>query len=142
MYRPGVDLSAIAAVKAAVSIPVIGNGDIMSVEDALRMKRETGCDGLMIARGAMGNPWLFAEIRALLEGREFIPPTLEERIETALSQMAQMIEEKGERVGFAESKKQMAWYIHGVTGAAEARGRLMTAVSADEVADVMRGLIR
>jgi tRNA-dihydrouridine synthase B len=142
MYRPGVDLSAIAAVKAAVSIPVIGNGDIMSVEDALRMKRETGCDGLMIARGAMGNPWLFAEIRALLEGREFVPPTLEERIETALSQMAQMIEEKGERVGFAESKKQMAWYIHGVTGAAEARGRLMTAVSADEVADVMRGLIR
>ena len=142
MYRPGVDLAAIAAVKAAVSIPVIGNGDIMSVEDALRMKRETGCDGLMIARGAMGNPWLFAEIRALLEGREFVPPTLEERIETALSQMAQMIEEKGERVGFAESKKQMAWYIHGVTGAAEARGRLMTATSAAEVADVMRGLIR
>ena len=142
MYRPGVDLAAIAAVKAAVSIPVIGNGDIMSVEDALRMKRETGCDGLMIARGAMGNPWLFAEICALLEGREFVPPTLEERIETALSQMAQMIEEKGERVGFAESKKQMAWYIHGVTGAAEARGRLMTATSADEVADVMRGLIR
>ena len=142
MYRPGVDLAAIAAVKAAVSIPVIGNGDIMSVEDALRMKRETGCDGLMIARGAMGNPWLFAEIRALLEEREFVPPTLEERIETALSQMAQMIEEKGERVGFAESKKQMAWYIHGVTGAAEARGRLMTATSAAEVADVMRGLIR
>ena len=142
MYRPGVDLAAIASVKAAVTIPVIGNGDVMSVEDALRMKRETGCDGLMIARGAMGNPWLFAEIRALLEGREFVPPTLEERIETALSQMAQMIEEKGERVGFAESKKQMAWYIHGVTGAAEARGRLMTATSADEVADVMRGLIR
>ena len=142
MYRPGVDLAAIASVKAAVTIPVIGNGDVMSVEDALRMKRETGCDGLMIARGAMGNPWLFAEIRALLEGREFVPPTLEERIETALSQMAQMIEEKGERVGFAESKKQMAWYIHGVTGAAEARGRLMAATSADEVADVMRGLIR
>ena len=116
MYRPGVDLAAIASVKAAVTIPVIGNGDVMSVEDALRMKRETGCDGLMIARGAMGNPWLFAEIRALLEGREFVPPTLEERIETALSQMAQMIEEKGERVGFAESKKQMAWYIHGITG--------------------------
>ena len=141
MYRPGVDLEAIAAVKAAVSIPVIGNGDIMSVADALNMKKVTGCDGLMIARGAMGNPWLFAEIAAALEGREFVPPTLQERIETALSQMAQMIEEKGLRVGFAESKKQMAWYIHGVTGAAEARGRLMTATSPDEAQAVMRGLI-
>ena len=142
MYRPGVDLSAIAAVKAAVSIPVIGNGDIMSAADALTMKEKTGCDGLMIARGAMGNPWLFAEIAAALEGREFVPPTLQERIETALSQMARMIEEKGERVGFAESKKQMAWYIHGVTGAAEARGRLMTATSPSEVETIMRGLIR
>ena len=141
MYRPGVDLEAIAAVKAAVSIPVIGNGDIMSAVDALTMKEKTGCDGLMIARGAMGNPWLFAEIAAALEGREFVPPTLQERIETALSQMARMIEEKGERVGFAESKKQMAWYIHGVTGAAEARGRLMTATSPSEVETVMRGLI-
>ncbi|MBR2620854.1 MAG: tRNA dihydrouridine synthase DusB [Clostridia bacterium] len=142
MYRPGVDLDAIAAVKAAVSIPVIGNGDIMSVADALNMKEKTGCDGLMIARGAMGNPWLFAEIAAALEGREFVPPSLQERIETALSQMAQMIEEKGERVGFAESKKQMAWYIHGVVGAAEARGRLMTATTPCEVETVMRGLIR
>ncbi len=142
MYRPGVDLEAIAAVKAAVSIPVIGNGDIMSAADALTMKEKTGCDGLMIARGAMGNPWLFAEIAAALEGREFVPPTLQERIETALSQMARMIEEKGERVGFAESKKQMAWYIHGVTGAAEARGRLMTATNPCEVETIMRELIR
>jgi tRNA-dihydrouridine synthase B len=142
MYRPGVDLSAIAAVCAAVSIPVIGNGDIMSAADAINMKEKTGCDGLMIARGAMGNPWLFAEIKAALEGREFVPPTLEERIETAISQMDRMIEEKGERVGFAESKKQLAWYIHGVTGAAEARGRLMTATSPDEAADIMRGLLR
>ncbi len=142
MYRPGVDLDAIAAVKAAVSVPVIGNGDIMSVADAMNMKEKTGCDGLMIARGAMGNPWLFAEIAAALEGREFVPPSLQERIETALFQMAQMIEEKGERVGFAESKKQMAWYIHGVVGAAEARGRLMTATTPCEVETVMRGLIR
>lgn len=142
MYRPGVDLLAIAAVKAAVSIPVIGNGDIMSAEDAVRMKQETGCDGLMIARGAMGNPWLFAEIAAALERREFVPPTMEERIETAIEQMDQMLLEKGERVGFAESKKQMAWYIHGVTGAAEARGRLMTADSPEMVKTILRTLIR
>lgn len=142
MYRPGVDLEAIAAVKAALSIPVIGNGDIMSAADALHMKQVTGCDGLMIARGAMGNPWLFSEIVAALEGREFTPPMLQERIETALAQMEQMIVEKGERVGFAESKKQMAWYIHGLNGAAEARGRLMTATSPAQVEAVMRGLIR
>ena len=141
MYRPGVDLEQIAAVKAAVRVPVIGNGDIYTAEDALRMKRETNCDGLMIARGAMGNPWLFSEIVCALEGRAFTPPTMRERIETALSQMAQMIEEKGERVGFAESKKQMAWYIHGVKGAAEARGRMMTAQDAGEVARILRGLI-
>ncbi len=141
MYRPGVDLAQIAAVKAAVRIPVIGNGDIYTAEDALRMKRETNCDGLMIARGAMGNPWLFSEIVCALEGRAFTPPTMRERIETALSQMAQMIEEKGERVGFAESKKQMAWYIRGVKGAAEARGRMMTAQSAAEVEEILRRLI-
>ena len=142
MYRPGVDLSAIAAVKAAVSVPVIGNGDIMSAADAIRMKEQTGCDGLMIARGAMGNPWLFAEIKAALEGREFVPPTLQECIETAISQMERMIAEKGERVGFAESKKQLAWYIHGIAGAAEARGRLMTAANPEEAADIMHGLVR
>ncbi len=141
MYRPGVDLSAIAAVKEAVKIPVIGNGDIMSAADALNMKRTTRCDGLMIARGAMGNPWLFAEIAAALEEREFVPPTLEERIETAIGQMNRMLLEKGERVGFAESKKQMAWYIHGVVGAAEARGRLMTADSPQQVECILRGLI-
>lgn len=141
MYRPGVDLTQIAAVKAAVRIPVIGNGDIYTAADALRMKRETGCDGLMIARGAMGNPWLFAEITAALEGRDFVAPTMRERIETALTQMAQMIEEKGERVGFAESKKQMAWYIHGIRGAAEARGRMMTASTPQEVEDILRALI-
>ncbi len=142
MYRPGVDLETIAAVKAAVRVPVIGNGDIMSAEDALNMKKVTGCDGLMIARGAMGNPWLFSEIAAALEGREFTPPTLEERVKTAIGQMVRMIEEKGERVGFAESKKQLAWYIHGVAGAADARGRLMTATSPQEAEQIMLGLIR
>jgi tRNA-dihydrouridine synthase len=76
-----------------------------------------------------------------MEGRAFTPPTMSERIETALSQMRQMIEEKGLRVGFAESKKQMSWYIHGVKGAAEARGRMMTAADADEVERILRGLI-
>ncbi len=141
MYRPGVNLAMIAAVKAALRIPVIGNGDIYTAADALRMKRETGCDGLMIARGAMGNPWLFAEIIAAMEGREFVAPNLCERMETALAQMTRMMEEKGERVGLAESKKQLACYIHGVKGAAEVRGRLMTATTPSEVEHILRGLM-
>ena len=140
MYRPGVNLEAIAAVKEALHIPVIGNGDIMSAEDAMTMWRVTGCDGLMIARGAMGNPWLFAEIIAKLQGRPFEKPTLSERVDTALSQMEQMIAEKGERVGFAEAKKQMAWYIHGVMGAAEARGRIMSASAPSEIERILREL--
>ena len=105
----------------------------------LRAVKEMGYQGVEFA-GLFGHS--ASEIRAMLEGESFTPPTLEERIETALAQMAHMIEEKGERVGFAESKKQMAWYIHGVSGAADARGRLMTATTPDEVAGVMRGLIR
>lgn len=141
MYRPGVCLEQIAAVKAAVRIPVIGNGDIYTADDALNMKRQTGCDALMIARGAMGNPWLFSEIVCALERREFTPPTLQERIETAISQMRQMMDEKGEQAGFAESKKQMSWYIHGIRGAAEARGRMMTAQSPQQMESILRGLI-
>lgn len=141
MYAPGVDLEAIAAVKQAVRIPVIGNGDIASAEDALRMKRLTGCDGLMIARGAMGNPWLFSDIIAALNGETPRPVTLTERIETALSQLRQMLLEKGERVGLAEGKKQMAWYIHGVAGAAEARGRIMNATTPEQIEGVMYELL-
>ncbi len=140
MYRPGVDLAMIAAVKAAVRIPVIGNGDIYTAADALHMKQVTGCDGWMIARGAMGNPWIFSEITAALEGRAYTPPTLAERLSLAIEHMAAMMAEKGEKVGFAESKKQVAWYIHGVSGAAAARGKLMNATTADEALELLRAL--
>ena len=137
MYRPGVSLEQIAAVKAAVSIPVIGNGDIYTAADALHMKKVTGCDGWMIARGAMGNPWLFAEITAALEGTVYTPPTLSERLSLAREHMRAMMQEKGEKVGFSESKKQMAWYIHGVPGAAAARGKLMLCTTAKEAEEVL-----
>ena len=140
MYRPGVSLEQIAAVKAAVRIPVIGNGDIYTAEDALHMKEITGCDGWMIARGAMGNPWLFAEITAALQGIPYQPPTLTERLSLAQEHMRAMMEEKGEKVGFAESKKQVAWYIHGVSGAAAARGKLMLSTSAQEAFDILNRL--
>ena len=140
MYRPGVSLEQIAAVKAAVRIPVIGNGDIYSAADALRMKEQTACDGWMIARGAMGNPWIFAEITAALQGTAFTPPTLTERLSLAREHMQMMMAEKGEKVGFAESKKQVAWYIHGIPGAAAARESLMLSTTAKQALTVLDAL--
>ncbi len=138
LYEPGVDRSVIAAVKAAVSVPVMGNGDIYTAADALSMMDETGCDGVMIARGAMGNPWLFAEIAAAMDGTDFVLPPAAERFEVALSQVREMIAEKGERVGVAEAKKHLAWYCHGMEGAAAARGRIMQAGSYGELAAILR----
>ena len=92
----------------------------------------------MIARGAMGNPWVFSEICAALDGRDYAPPKAAERFETALNQVREMIAEKGERVGIAEAKKHLAWYCHGMEGAAAARGRLMQASSYDELAMILR----
>ncbi len=138
LYEPGVDRTVIAAVKAAVSVPVMGNGDIYTAADALSMMDETDCDGVMIARGAMGNPWLFAEICAALDGQDFALPPATERFEVALSQVREMIAEKGERVGVAEAKKHLAWYCHGMEGAAAARGRIMTASNYDELAAILR----
>ena len=138
MYEPGVDRSVITAVKQTVSIPVLGNGDIYTAADALSMMAETGCDGVMIARGAMGNPWVFSEICATLDGNSYTPPPAAERFEVALTQVREMIEEKGERVGVAEAKKHLAWYCHGMEGAAAARSRLMLAASYDELAAILR----
>lgn len=137
LYTPGIDLGIIEAVKRAVSIPVIGNGDVTVAEDAVNMMAETGCDGVMIGRGAMGNPWLFSEINARLDGKEYIRPSVSERIDTALAQLDSMIAHKGERVGLAEGKKHMAWYLSGIRGAAAARNSVMTAQDRDEIANIL-----
>ncbi len=137
LYEPGVDRTVIASVKSAVSIPVMGNGDIYSAADALSMMAETGCDGVMIARGAMGNPWLFAEIVAALDGRPYTPPTAAERFDVALAQVREMIAEKGARVGVAEAKKHLAWYCHGMAGAAAARGRIMQAATYGDLESIL-----
>ena len=136
MYAPSADWSIIRAVKEAVSIPVVGNGDIFSAADAQRMLRETGCDGIMIARGAQGNPWIFSEIRHALCGLPYTPPTLEERLTVALEHARALVDLKGERVGIAESRKHMAWYLHGVRGAAAARGEIMRASTLSELQEI------
>ena len=132
-YLPGIDMSVIERVKKGVSVPVVGNGDIYSADDAIKMMESTGCDGVMIGRGAQGAPWIFEEIIARLEGREFVPPSVEQIKQIALAQLEKMIQERGERLGIAEGKKHMAWYINGVRGAAQARANVMTSSSYVEI---------
>ncbi len=135
-YSPGVDRQIIGQVKASVSIPVIGNGDIYGFSDAFRMISETGCDGIMIGRGAMGNPWIFEEISAGLAGKVYEKPSVSARLAVASAHLASMIEDKGERVGLAEAKKHMAWYLQGMRGSATARSAIMQATSAEEIVTI------
>ena len=141
MYSGLADREIIADVKAAVSVPVIGNGDIVDGASARDMIERTGCDGIMIGRGAMGNPWIFAEICAFLEGREYTAPSLEEISEVALAQLRAMIEDKGERIGIAESRKHLCKYLKGFSGASEARGRLNLAESYREMEAIFGELL-
>ncbi|MBR5538494.1 MAG: tRNA dihydrouridine synthase DusB [Clostridia bacterium] len=140
MYSGKADLEIIAAVKKAVKIPVIGNGDIFSAEAAKRMFEFTGCDGIMIARGAMGNPWIFEELHAFFDRKEFTPPTIDERIGEAVRHLDLMCEFKEERFAIPEARKIMSLYIHGIKGAADARGRINTAATADEMKEILYSL--
>ncbi len=140
LYTPGIDLGVIERVKHSVSIPVIGNGDIQSADDAVNMIKYTGCDGVMVGRGAMGNPWIFSEIIARLDGHEFVTPTVNERIQTAILQLDAIVEHKGERVGIAEGKKHVAWYLSGMRGSAAARNAVMTAKSREELLGILEDI--
>ncbi|MBQ2767933.1 MAG: tRNA dihydrouridine synthase DusB [Clostridia bacterium] len=141
MYAPSADYHVIAAVKAAVDIPVIGNGDIASAADLRHMAEISGCDGYMIGRGAQGNPWLFAELTTALEGREYTPPTPEERVAVAAEHLRLLVADKGEDIGVREARKHMAWYIHSRPGSAAARAAIMQAERAEEMLDILQGLL-
>ena len=123
-YSGKADWSVIQAVKRAVSLPVIGNGDIVDGESAARMLEETGCARVMVGRAAQGNPWVFAEINAALRGEAWTPPTLEARLETALRHLDMALALYGPNKGVLEMRKHVAWYISGVPGAARLRERV------------------
>lgn len=131
-YSPGVDLDIIGEVVAALSVPVIGNGDIFTASDAKKMLDVTGCDGIALARGAMGAPWLFSEIASLLDGREYTPPSRAEIMNTALRHLSLAVADKGERRGLAEAKVVLSHYLRGIRGATRGRVALMNSTSADE----------
>ncbi|MBR3026340.1 MAG: tRNA dihydrouridine synthase DusB [Oscillospiraceae bacterium] len=123
MYSGKSDMNIIKEVKKAVSIPVIGNGDIASLDDALRMYDYTGCDLVMIGRATYGNPWLFKEIDAYFEGKPFTPPDLETRLETMLYHLRLAMSDKPEHIAIQEARKHFAWYLTGMYGAASFRAR-------------------
>ena len=122
MYIPGIDLDIIRAVKEAVEIPVIGNGDIASPEDALAMLRQTGCDGVMIARAALGDPWLFERVNAAIEGLPEPPaPNLQARMNALRRQVEEMVDLKGEYTAMPQARAQAIHYMKGLKGAAALR---------------------
>lgn len=123
MYQPYADWSIIKAVKDAVKIPVIGNGDVTGAQSACRMIEETGCDMVMVGRAALGNPWVFREINAYLSEscRIMPPPSVPERILVIRRHIELLCGDKGENRGMREARKHVAWYMHGLKGAAEMR---------------------
>ncbi len=139
-YAPSSDNRVIAEVKKSVSVPVFGNGDINTADDARRMLDETGCDGLMIARGCMGNPWLFAEITAMLEGRTCEVPDLRMRIEAAYKHAEALVAENGKQ-GIVKARGQLAWYVKGIEGAAAARAAINAATELSELKNILNGLV-
>lgn len=122
MYIPPIDAGAITAIKQAVSIPVLANGDVTTAEGALDLLEKTGCDGVMIGRGALGDPWLFDRVRAALLGEEPpAEPTLNQRMAALRRQIYEMCEEKGEWLAMPQARSQAMHYMKGLRGAASLR---------------------
>lgn len=136
-YSGKADWEIIRQVKEAVKIPVIGNGDILTAEDAIRMKEETGCDGFMIARGAQGNPWIFKQILHYFETGEHLPkPSAEEMVDMILRHASMQLEFKGEYTGIREIRKHAAWYTSGYKHAAKLRSAINEVESFEELKEL------
>lgn len=133
-YSGKADWDIIRQVKEAVSIPVIGNGDLMSPQDIIAMKEHTGCDGFMIARGAQGNPWIFSQILHYFETGEMQEkPSVQEMVDMIIRQASLMVEHKGEYIGIHEIRKHAAWYTSGYPNSARLRGKINSVETLEEL---------
>lgn len=136
LYHGRADRGIIAEVVKAVSIPVIGNGDVFSGADARAMLDETGCAGVMIARGAEGNPFIFDEVRAAIDGLPYVPPTDRERMDEAIRHARLFLEEKDPRL-FPELRKHISWYSKGMRGALDLRRKVNVAGTPEKLMELI-----
>lgn len=141
LYSGRADWDQIAAVKRAVQIPVIANGDVFFAEDAVRCKKRTGADAVMIGRPSFGNPWIFEQSRAALRG-EPIPvlPPLQQRIEIAERQFRLAVEDKGEYIACMEARKHLAWYLKGVPYSGYYKEQIASLASGEDFARIAKGI--
>lgn len=143
MYAPPVDLDIIKQVKQAVSVPVIGNGDIVDPISAENMYKTTGCDFIMIGRGALGAPWLFSQINEYFKSGIILPaPPIEERMEIMIRHIAKLCEYKGDYVGMREARKHSGWYIKGIRGAAALRQEIGALETMDQLRTIAEKVIK
>ena len=143
MYSGKADWDIIREVKKAVKVPVIANGDVFTAEAAEKVLKYTGCDMVMIARGAFGNPWLFQQAKALLEGEEIPPlPPVKQRAKTAMRQFELAAEYKGEHIACLEARKHYAWYLKGVPHAGYFKEQIMKASTLDDLRKITEGIGR
>lgn len=141
-YSGKADWDIIRQVKEAVSIPVIGNGDILTAQDVYEMRRQTGCDGFMIGRGAQGNPWIFRQILHYMETGEELPkPDIREVADMVLRHARAQIAFKGELMGMREMRKHAAWYTSGYKNSAKLRGKINEVETYGQLADLFQSVV-